>query len=267
MGFMGMSGRPVEGGGKTKLRVNISVDPDEWEKFRQLLADKLPEATASSHIQDFVRQEIKRLSGEKTVNVVDVAGLQKRFAGYKKRYMIIQKNLFDRKAVDRFQKLMDAYGLDVEHFSNSKEVICKALTDRKKKDTPTPIQVFLEDAPSETDVSLFISILEIRAEMDKITKKLLDAQVARYLPPSPTQESAATDKEQGEGKTPEETNMAGDHTHDTKPPPTDTASKERGATSDQTPPATPEEEEDDPDYWEESDETEWVVDEKEDREW
>ena len=122
-----------------KKPVTVTMDPDDWRTFQDLVSGKMPDGdkSASAHLGTLVKRENARLLGEDIPEVLDVIALRKRLECIRKRLSDLQKNVTKRKADMRFEELGVAYGLDHVNWKNVPEVVGKVLADRKNgDDTP-----------------------------------------------------------------------------------------------------------------------------------
>ena len=191
-----------------KKKINVCVDPEEWNTFRTLVAAKLPKTSASSHLEHLMRNENRRLSGEGGTHAVDVANLDRQINVCEKRLQEIKSQLYRRGAAERdnFIKLFRAYNLD-QRFTNGEDFIRRMMRDYSAdKGAGTPLQEFLKGDRSESDISLAVTYVEISMEHEKLKKQVLEARKAQYLPPytlSQTQESGQKEEARDEQTEPE----------------------------------------------------------------
>jgi hypothetical protein len=228
--------------GNLKKAATITIDPEIWLAFQNLVKDKQPDGdkSASAHVETLVRREVAKIQSSNMPDVVDRAALQRQLLSLKKRYNDILKAQRKREgAMVRFDKLAEAYDLDMRRFSNVADVIHRVLEDRRKE--RSPVQDFLDGQP-ESDLTLFISMIEIKAEIHQTNTKLLEAREAHYSQAS-TQEQS--EKEEEEKPTHVETK----HTQQKSTPEDDNDEEE-------------EEEEEDPDYYKTDVKEDWHITEE-----
>jgi hypothetical protein len=174
-------GRSLPEGITPKKTISATMDPKIWEEFQDVVKKLQPDGdkSASAHLETIIKREIARLAGKEMPNIVDVARLQRQILTLDNRFDAMQKSLEKRDgALARFEDLMSAYKLDFEHFSNAADVIRQMLKDRDV--AGSSVQDFLEGEP-QSDLSLLISMIEIKAEKDKINRQLLEAHKKRDL--------------------------------------------------------------------------------------
>ncbi len=170
-------GRPCDGV-EGKRNTNVTLTPSVWSAFRELVKTKL-HLSASSHLETLIKQEVKRLRGEETP-AVDVEALQKRYDACVKKMRTIGNDLEKWVKDETITKLVDAYNMDFDSFSNISEAIGKMLTDQLQGDEETPVHMFLELA-DEADLSLLITYLELRVQTHTLRKRMMEAHRAKYL--------------------------------------------------------------------------------------
>ena len=173
-------GRPATG--RTKKITTVSVDIDLWTQFVELIEKKQPDGdtTPSSHVETLVRREVERLTGKDVPDVVDKAALERKLLVLSKRAEDLRASFRKRNdgTIEKLNDLCRAYQLDTDHYSNTADVISRALKDRDETGTLAH-QTFSSLPP--TDLNLFIATLEVSTEIEETNQKLTDASKQRYL--------------------------------------------------------------------------------------
>lgn len=162
-----------------RIIVSITIDPDIWKNFQDFVADKQPDGdkSASRRVERLVKHDLT--ANEGLPAVIDVAGLRKQLINLKKKLAELQKGL-EPGMLDRFDQLANAYKLNLETYANTADVIRQVLTDSEEDATPVG-RILLADKPHE-NLTLFISMIEICADIENTNKKLMDAHKEKYLP-------------------------------------------------------------------------------------
>jgi hypothetical protein len=172
--------RPLSGE-RPKKHATITIDPELWQTFKKIVELKQPDGdpSASSHIETLVKREVARIQDSNTPDVVNIESLQRQLLHLRKRYNDILRLLENRQgSIERFDKLAKDYHLDFEHFSNVPDVIRNVLQEMEEEGSP--VHTFLDGQP-ESDLALFISMIETNSEIEHTNKKILDAHRKRYL--------------------------------------------------------------------------------------
>ena len=172
--------RPLTGE-RPKQHATITIDPELWQTFKELVELKKPDGdtSASSHMETLVKREVAQIQGSNVPDAINIESLRRQLIHLRKSYNDILKLLQAKEgAIERFDKLAKEYNLDFQHFSNTQEVIRHVLQELDVEDSP--VNTFLKGEP-ESDLSLFINMIETNAEIEQTNKKLLDAHKKKYL--------------------------------------------------------------------------------------
>jgi len=159
--------------------ISISITPQVHEEFTDLVVAKHPDgdATVSSHIETIMKREIAKLRDSNAPDSVDVDALRRQISDLEKRIDSIVKELQKHPdLIAAFNQLAEDYHID-DTYATVDTALRRILQDRNLEGTPA--HEFLQ-RQSESDLTLFISEVELLAEHTKVTAELLSAQESRY---------------------------------------------------------------------------------------
>lgn len=175
--------RPLQGE-RPKKTTTISIDPEVWQTFQNVVKTKEPDGdvSASSHVETLAKREIAKLTGQNAdADVATEAQLRKRLATLERRLLLNRDLLIkgDGDYVDgRVRKLVDSYKLDREHYSNGEEVIRNILIDSERWNSP--VQRYFDEEGDLTEFNLLIENIQLHAEIAKVNDALLEARKKQY---------------------------------------------------------------------------------------
>jgi hypothetical protein len=161
-----------------KKMISTTIDIDVWKTFQDLVAKLQPDGdkSASAHLETVLRRENARLTGTEMPKIVDVAALQRQLANVQRRTAELEKSI-GAKRLEAFNELAEAYGLDFDNYSNSAAVIRQVLQDSKLE---IESETILKKLGHKANLPLFISLIELYTETQKLSDKLLEAQQEQY---------------------------------------------------------------------------------------
>jgi hypothetical protein len=185
--------RPLVGE-NLKKHVTITIDPDAWKSFQDIVKEKEPDGdkSASAHLETLIRRENARIVGLNMPDAVNTERLSTRLINLRQRHEEMLKRLRKRddKPLDKFDELAHAYNLDMENYTNASEVASKVLADWEDPDSK--VREIFGDLLPESDLSLFVTIIELATDIIQTNKKLLEAFRTKYNVPKKEQPAAAT---------------------------------------------------------------------------
>ena len=163
-------GRPTKDITEKKTARTITILPSVWDEFQGLVKAKVPGASASSHTETLVKNEIARLKGEDPVAIIDEAELESQLTTLMNRVNSIRKVFKDAGATKRVLKLMRDYDLQEDH-SNAEEVINQMLQDYGSTNEDTPVARSLEFNAAHS--AMILPSDAFREAIDSYVKKKL----------------------------------------------------------------------------------------------
>lgn len=165
-------GRPQKGE-NAKKGATFSVDPEVWETFKANVKAFLPDPHYSPHLENLIRAENTRFSGQEGVTnpEVDEAALQRQLRTVTGKYLELKQLLEKQGALDRINNLARDYNLTK---SNGEEVIGKLLHGIDRDGTI--VHRYIETQGTRTEVMLMINLTQLRDEMGTAEQKLLEVQ-------------------------------------------------------------------------------------------